>query len=164
MALSLDQQNRMDELSAKVGHYLQRKGESLVTAESCTGGWIAQVVTAVPGSSAWFEGGLVTYSNEMKHSVLGVPESELELYGAVSQQVVESMVQGAVRIGNANVSVAVSGVAGPGGGSKEKPVGCVWIGWGINGQVYSERHVYSGNREEVRYQTVMDALEGIISR
>jgi len=164
MALSIEQQARLIELAETVGALLSEQDTHLVTAESCTGGWIAQAITAIAGSSRWFNSGIVSYSNEVKHKLLGVPESTLQKYGAVSQQTVESMASGAAGLGFGSVSVAVSGVAGPDGGTTEKPVGTVWIGWQVDEIISSQKFLFDGDREQVRYQTLIKALEGLIER
>ena len=137
-------------------------GASLVAAESCTGGWIAKVLTDIPGSSAWFECSVVAYSYEAKESLLGVQPQTLERTGAVSQETALEMVSGALARYGASVAVAVTGVAGPGGGTPDKPVGTVWIGWKRRGG-YAQTQLYhfSGDREAVRRQTVAAALRGI---
>lgn len=136
---------------------------SLVAAESCTGGWIAKCCTDLPGSSAWFERGFVTYSNESKQSLLGVSIDTLAQYGAVSAQTAEAMASGALRHSLADISVAVTGIAGPDGGSAEKPVGTVWFAWARKDRsVQSECHHFDGDREYIRRQAVQTALEGII--
>jgi len=132
------------------------------TAESCTGGGIAEAITRIAGSSAWFEAGYVTYSNRQKTRQLGVPEALFGQVGAVSQEVVEAMVKGAQLASGARFAVAVSGVAGPGGGSADKPVGTVWLAWSDGQQVVSERRQFDGDREAVRRQTVIAALEGLL--
>ena len=118
-------------LSTDVGQALHRRGWMLATAESCTGGWIAKSMTDVPGSSAWFDRGFVTYTNEAKREMLGVSAESLNAYGAVSEQVARQMTAGALRASRADVVVAVTGVAGPSGGSPTKPVGTVWFAWGL---------------------------------
>jgi nicotinamide-nucleotide amidase len=132
----------------------------LTTAESCTGGWIAKCLTDLPGSSNWFDCGFVTYSNHAKQSLLGVDAALIENYGAVSQPVVEAMCQGALRNSLADWSVAVSGIAGPGGGTIDKPVGTVWIGW-MNRTMtpVSRCYQFEGNRDSIRSQTVFEALK-----
>lgn len=149
-------------LAARVAAALQQSGNVLATAESCTGGGIAQVVTSRAGSSEWFDRGYVTYSNDAKQDMLGVPDSVLEAYGAVSEPVVSAMAEGALR-GNATVAVAVSGVAGPGGATPAKPVGTVCIGWATRGgPVRAVTRRYTGDRAAVREQATADALEGVI--
>ncbi len=134
----------------------------LATAESCTGGMIAAACTDLAGSSVWFERGFVTYSNEAKTDLLGVDASLIATQGAVSQAVVEAMAAGAVARSKAQVSVAVTGVAGPGGGTPDKPVGTVWFGWSVGGQIRSERRQFDGDRAEVRAATVQHALQSLV--
>ncbi len=149
----------VEELSA----LLIDKSWTVTTAESCTGGLIAAALTEVAGSSEWFHQGVVSYANQAKIKLLNVDEALLQQYGAVSEQVVESMAFGACRIAAANVAVAVSGVAGPGGGSKDKPVGTVWIGWALaNGDVRSQCYLFDGDRSNVRECTLIEALRGTI--
>lgn len=137
----------------------------LATAESCTGGWIGQVLTALAGSSAWFQGGVVSYSNASKQSLLGVSAQTLAGAGAVSAECAQAMAAGASRRLGAQVAVAVTGVAGPGGGSPDKPVGTVWIGWQLPGQVaQATRYRFAGDREAVRRQAVAAALAGVLAR
>ncbi|GLQ31147.1 CinA family protein [Litoribrevibacter albus] len=164
MALSEEQQQRISRLSREVGQRLLQQEAALVTAESCTGGWIAQAITETAGSSDWFNAGIVSYSNAAKHRLLGVSNELLDTYGAVSQQVVEAMAQGAVDLNFGQVSVAVSGIAGPSGGSAEKTVGTVWIGWSVNEIISSSKFLFAGDREQVRYQTLVAALEGLLSQ
>jgi nicotinamide-nucleotide amidase len=164
MAISEEQQVRITQLSTEIGASLLSRKEALVTAESCTGGWIAQAITEIPGSSGWFNTGIVSYSNSAKQRLLGVPEALLIDYGAVSQQVVEAMASGAANLNFGRVSVAVSGIAGPGGGSPEKPVGTVWIGWSVNEIISSSLFHFEGDREQVRYQTLIAALEGLLNK
>ena len=164
MSLSTDQQQIIKELSQKVGGELARLNQCLVTAESCTGGWIAQAITETAGSSKWFNSGIVSYSNEAKQKILNVKAADLEEHGAVSQQVVEGMAEGAANLGFGEVSVAVSGVAGPDGGTANKPVGTVWIGWKVNEIISSQKFLFDGDREQVRYQTLIKALEGLIEK
>ena len=152
-------------LSEQAGQLLHRHKVLVATAESCTGGWISEAITAVAGSSAWFERGFVTYSNLAKHEMLGVPLDVIETHGAVSEAVVKAMAQGAVEHSKAHLSVAVSGVAGPDGGTADKPVGLVWIAWGQKrGYVEAQAFQFSGGREQVRHATVAAALEGLIER
>jgi len=159
-------------LSRQCGALLLQQHSRVSTAESCTGGWIAQAITAVAGSSAWFDAGFVTYSNAAKHAVLQVPLAVLEgpaAPGAVSCETVEAMAQGALRLASAQYAVASSGIAGPGGGSPEKPVGTVWLAWAW--QRPGEAHIqtsalvrhFTGDREAVRRQSVQVALEGLLN-
>ena len=138
---------------------LQRKRWMMATAESCTGGLIAGACTDLSGSSNWFERGFVSYSNEAKTELLGVDAALIEAHGAVSEEVARAMAQGAVSHSKAQVAVAVTGVAGPTGGSPEKPVGTVWFGWSANGQVRTERRRFDGDRAAVRAATVHHALQ-----
>jgi len=152
-------------LSERLGQALSARGARLVTAESCTGGWIGEVVTMVPGSSGWFDRGFITYGNAAKRTVLGVSAKTLLAHGAVSEATVLEMVDGALRLGGAEFAVAVSGVAGPGGGSPEKPVGMVCLGWGApDGSREAQTFHFQGDREAVRRQSVIAAIEGVIER
>ncbi|MFK0086479.1 CinA family protein [Pseudomonas sp. NPDC090755] len=149
-------------LSARLGKHLRRFNAQVTTAESCTGGGIAEAITRTAGSSAWFEAGYVTYSNGQKTRQLGVPDTLFVQVGAVSQEVVEAMVRGARAASGARFAVAVSGVAGPDGGSPAKPVGTVWLAWADGDRVSSERRHFDGDRDAVRRQTVIAALEGLL--
>ena len=136
---------------------------SVATAESCTGGWVSKALTDVAGSSSYFKAGYVTYSNEAKQQALGVTSATLANHGAVSRQVVVEMAQGAQRAGGAELAVALSGVAGPTGGTPDKPVGCVWFGLaGPGGASHAEKQLFAGDREAVRRQAVAHAL-GLIA-
>lgn len=151
------------ELAERTGRALEMRGLMLVTAESCTGGWIAEAVTMVPGSSAWFERGFVTYTYISKREMLGVRGETLEQHGAVSEQVVSEMVQGALRASHAQVAVSVSGTAGPSGGTPQKPVGTVCFGWALDGaEPRTESRYFVGDREAVRRQSVIHALEVLL--
>ena len=144
---------------------LAGRGWTLATAESCTGGWIAKCCTDQPGSSAWFERGFVTYSNAAKRELLGVAGDVLERAGAVSEAVARSMAEGALRNSRAEVALAVTGIAGPDGGTPDKPVGTVWFGWAVaGGATLTVCRRFEGDREAVRRQTVRDALEGLLER
>jgi len=150
-------------LAEEVGQALKARGLMLATAESCTGGWIAEAVTMVPGSSDWFERGFVTYTYISKREMLGVSDATLGSHGAVSEQAVREMVQGALAHSHAQVAVAVSGTAGPGGGTLEKPVGTVCLAWALkDGGLHSETRHMAGNREAVRKQSVEHALKGVL--
>jgi nicotinamide-nucleotide amidase len=145
-----------------VAAILIARGQSIVAAESCTGGWIAKTLTDIAGSSSWFECGVVAYSYEAKEALLGVQPQTLERTGAVSQETVVEMVSGALARFGASVSVAVTGIAGPSGGTPEKPVGTVWIGWKRRGgYARAELFHFGGDRDAVRRQTVAAALEGV---
>lgn len=153
----------MDILAAQVGGLLKSHGLMLATAESCTGGGVAQAITGIAGSSAWFERGFITYSNLAKQQMLGVQESTLIAHGAVSEAVVREMVQGALCHSAAQVALAVSGIAGPDGGTSDKPVGTVWFAWGFrHGATFARLHHLSGNRAEVRAHAVRIALQGVL--
>ena len=152
------------QLALKVGRTVESKGWLLATAESCTGGWIAKVITDVAGSSGWFDQGFVTYSNAAKTRQLGVPEVLLDDDGAVSEAVARAMVQGALGASAAHIAVAVTGIAGPDGGTKDKPVGTVWFAWASPSRVDTAVHRFSGDREAVRRQTLIVALEGVVER
>jgi nicotinamide-nucleotide amidase len=153
----------LNTLSREIGDWLAARGLKLACAESCTGGWVAQVVTATAGSSAWFDCGFVTYSNEAKQDLLGVSSATLERCGAVSEETVREMVAGTLARSRADIAVAVSGVAGPGGGSAAKPVGMVCFAWGKrSGPVASETCRFDGDREAIRLQAVLHALRGIM--
>jgi len=153
----------LEQLSRRTGQALEQRGWVLATAESCTGGWIAEVVTATAGSSNWFDRGFVTYSNAAKTDLLGVSTATLATHGAVSEDTVAEMVRGALSRSNAQIAVAVSGVAGPGGGTAAKPVGMVCLGWGLHsGELSTTTLHFSGDREAVRRQTVLTALEQVI--
>lgn len=141
---------------------LLQKGWLLATAESCTGGMISAACTDLAGSSNWFERGFVTYSNEAKTDMLGVAAALLTAHGAVSEEVARAMVQGAIQHSRARVAVAVTGVAGPTGGSRAKPVGTVWFGFMVDGQVSSERQHFDGDRAAVRSATVHHALQRLV--
>jgi len=149
-------------LARDAGERLLMRGRRLITAESCTGGWIAKVMTDVPGSTRWFEHGVVSYSNSAKSRLLGVDEALLQQHGAVSEAVVRAMARGAV-VGTAErVAVAVTGVAGPDGGTAEKPVGLVWLAWADSaGRAASYRGRFDGDRAAVRRQSVVAALQGL---
>ena len=153
----------IDSAAARLGRVLEHLGCRVTTAESCTGGGIAEAITRVAGSSAWFETGFVTYANRSKQRWLGVDAEVLEANGAVSEPVVQGMATGALAAAEAHFAVAVSGIAGPDGGSVDKPVGTVWFGWALaDGRVLTERKRFHGGRREVRAQTVLHALERLV--
>ncbi|MFK7860537.1 MAG: CinA family protein [Granulosicoccus sp.] len=168
-------------LSAELGGQLERSHRFITTAESCTGGLVAGALTEVAGSSGWFERGVVTYSNAAKQELLGVSASIFEQHGAVSEACVSAMAAGALDRAGADVALSVSGIAGPGGATKDKPVGTVWIGWAIRCletaksgtaattpegvvKITTEVFTFSGDRRFVRRQAVFEALRGTISR
>ncbi len=151
------------ELAQRAGRSLQARGLMVATAESCTGGWVAEALTMIPGSSAWFERGFVTYTYISKREMLGVQTETLERDGAVSETVVREMVAGALKSSHAQVALAVSGTAGPSGGTPHKPVGTVCLAWGAkNLETVSETQHFAGDREAVRRQSVVRALEMLI--
>ena len=153
-------------LATQVGNYLSETERQLVTAESCTGGWIAKVLTDVSGSSQFYLGGVVTYSNALKQSLLQVNESTLLAHGAVSEATVREMALGALARLGGDVALAVSGIAGPGGALPDKPVGTVWFAWAYRRQASVESSVqlkhYAGDREAVRRASVAEALRGVL--
>ena len=151
------------QLAARLGRRLADSGLTLATAESCTGGWIAKCVTDIAGSSAWLDRGFVTYSNAAKQDMLGVAAATLAEHGAVSEPVVRQMAAGAVARSAAQVAVAVSGVAGPGGGSADKPVGTVCFGFALPDGVSTETLYFDGDRDAVRRQSVAHALTRLIA-
>jgi len=152
-------------LAAAVAAELKVQGRMLVTAESCTGGWIAKLCTDLAGSSAWFERGVVSYSNAAKQELLGVPAARIARFGAVSDEVAADMARGALVNSRADLAVAVTGIAGPDGGSPDKPVGTVCFGWALPDEIVeTERHLFSGDRDAVRRATVATALSGLLDR
>ena len=154
--------HELEELALKLSRALHVRGWRLGVAESCTGGWIAKVLTDVAGSSQWFEGGVVAYSNAAKTELLGVPSETLATYGAVSEEAVRAMADGARRRFAVDLAVAVSGVAGPSGGTEDKPVGTVHFAWAAPNRVMAARRIFAGGRESVRRQTVALALERLV--
>ena len=152
----------LEELALKLGRALHVRGWRLGVAESCTGGWIAKVLTDVAGSSQWFDGGVVAYSNAAKTELLGVPSETLAVHGAVSEETVRAMADGARRRFAVDLAVAVTGIAGPGGGTPDKPVGTVHFAWAAPNRVMAARRIFPGSRESVRRQTVALALERLV--
>ncbi|ASP38773.1 damage-inducible protein CinA [Bacterioplanes sanyensis] len=152
--------SRTDSILA-LAEMLQSRDLRLVTAESCTGGGVATALTDVPGSSAWFECGFVTYSNAAKIRYLDVPVATLEQFGAVSEDTVRAMVRGAVNNSLGDIAVAISGIAGPDGGSLDKPVGTVWFAWGTDEAQITECCRFDGSRSDVREQAVTQAIQGL---
>ncbi len=162
---TMDNQQTLEQLALSVGEKLLVKGCSLVTAESCTGGWVAQCLTSVAGSSEWFDCGFVTYSNASKQQMLGVPEAVLIAQGAVSEAVAARMAEGALKHSAADWAVSITGIAGPGGGSVEKPVGTVCFGWAHrDGMSETETCFLSGGRTEIRFQAALHVLHGLLAR
>ena len=141
---------------------LKERGLVCATAESCTGGLIGAALTSVSGSSEWYVGGVISYANSVKIGLLGVPEEDITAFGAVSEPVVRAMALGACRATGADAACSVSGVAGPGGGTPEKPVGTVWIGWCLHGQTRARRFQFSGDRASIREQAAQEALRGLL--
>lgn len=150
------------QLVEQLAEMLKVQRRMLVAAESCTGGWIAKSCTDIAGSSEWFERGFVTYSNNAKQQMLGVRETTLEEYGAVSEAVVAEMAAGALMHSPADLAVAISGIAGPGGGSNEKPVGTVCFAWASGKKIFTVREQFDGDRDAIRKAAVLHALEGLI--
>lgn len=154
--------NVLRDAAAELGAALLKQSLHIATAESCTGGWVAKALTDIAGSSDWLECGLVTYSNAAKIHLLGVTDVSLERHGAVSEPVVREMVAGTLASTGAQVAVAISGIAGPGGGSPEKPVGTVWFSWGRLGrETEAVCEIFKGDRDQVRRQAVLYALQGV---
>ena len=152
-------------LATLAGARLKARALMLATAESCTGGGIAHAVTAIAGSSAWFDRGFVTYSNEAKQDMLGVAASTLAAHGAVSEPVAREMAAGALARSRAGIALSVTGVAGPGGGTSDKPVGMVCLAWAVaGGAVVSVTRHFEGDRDAVRRQSVIAALQGVLHR
>ena len=155
-------------LAEAVVRDLTESSKAVATAESCSGGWVAKTITDIPGSSAVFGYGIVSYSNGAKESILGVKNETIEEHGAVSEQVVEEMAEGALHLSGADIAVAVSGVAGPDGGTEDKPVGTVWFAWavrdGADALTDTSCQQFSGDRELIRELTVAHALQGVIER
>jgi nicotinamide-nucleotide amidase len=158
-------QKALEALATAVGAALLSTGQRLATAESCTGGWVAQSLTAIAGSSDWFERGFVSYSNAAKQQMLSVSPATLDQHGAVSEATAAAMAAGALLHSHADWALAITGIAGPGGGSADKPVGSVCFGWaGPDGRLEVESCRFEGSREEVRAQSVAYALAGILER
>lgn len=156
------QASGIEELVQQLAARLTEKGWMLATAESCTGGMIAAACTDLAGSSQWFERGFVTYSNEAKTEMLGVPAELIAKHGAVSEEVVRAMAEGAIRHSRAQVSIAVTGVAGPSGGSAEKPVGTVWVSWGLGQSIHSMPLNLQGSRARIRLETTSHILKTVL--
>ncbi len=152
-----------ESLAVLVGARLNARHLTLTTAESCTGGWVSMAITSVAGSSDWFDRGFVTYSNRSKEELLGVPAAALKAHGAVSEAVAVEMARGAIKASGAQVAVSVTGIAGPAGGTDEKPVGPVCFAWAGPQQVVSRTRRFSGDRAEVRRQSVIEALQGLLA-
>ena len=155
---------QLQTLAMHIGDSLLQHGWFLTAAESCTGGWVSQTITAVAGSSQWFDRGFVTYSNQAKQEMLGVNPLTLEQYGAVSEATVREMADGAIRHSAAQCAIAISGIAGPSGGSVEKPVGTVCFAWGLPEKTEVETQHFFGDRENIRLHSVHYALQGLLQR
>ena len=154
--------NEIDELSRQLGEACLAAKRTLVTAESCTGGGVGEAITRTAGASAWFDRGFVTYSNDAKVDLLGVKQETIGSHGAVSEAVVREMAVGALHQSTADLAVAVTGVAGPGGGTAAKPVGLVWFAWAsLEGDVRTKFEVFGGDRAAIRQQAVREALKGL---
>lgn len=152
----------LNNLARTIGDNLKQQGWLLTCAESCTGGWVAQVITSVPGSSQWFDRGFVTYTNLAKQQMLDVSEEILSEQGAVSESTVLAMAKGAIAHSEAQISLAISGIAGPGGGSVDKPVGTVWIAWSSPRGTHAQCYQFTGDRQTIRKQAVVTALQEIL--
>ena len=165
LAVAVMPERRIRGLVSELAELLLGRKETLALAESCTGGWAAMAITELPGSSGWFSAGFVTYSDDAKRRLLGVRGETLAAHGAVSRETAEEMAAGALRKGRTDWSLAVTGIAGPGGGSEAKPVGTVWFAWaGANGLSDSQRRAFPGNRQQVRMLAVEHAFGGLIKR
>ncbi len=155
-------EKNIEGLVAELAKHCLDKKIKLATAESCTGGMLASALVSLPGSSNWYDGGVVSYSNEMKESLLNVPLAVIEKEGAVSKVVAELMAEGVLQHCHADIAVAITGIAGPGGGTTEKPVGTVWFAWAHrNGEVHAEIKCFQGDRTQIREQAVINAIEYI---
>jgi nicotinamide-nucleotide amidase len=152
------------ELAERVGQALKARNLMLATAESCTGGWVSEAMTAVSGSSEWFDRAYVTYSNRAKQEMLRVDPQTLASFGAVSEETAREMATGAAREAKVDVSLAITGIAGPGGAMPNKPVGMICFAWSIQGDIISKTQNFSGNRFEVRRQSVIYSLQSLLSR
>ena len=153
----------LNQLATELGDRLRARGWMLTTAESCTGGWVGQLVTAIPGSSNWYERGFITYANAAKIEMLDVPAETLDTYGAVSEDTASAMAAGALKHSHAQAALAISGIAGPGGGTREKPVGLVCYGWALaDGTTMTSTCRLDGDRDEIRSRAVAAALRGLI--
>jgi nicotinamide-nucleotide amidase len=156
-------EQELRDLAEQLGECLTARGLKLASAESCTGGWLAKIITDIPGSSAWFTGSVVSYSNAAKQSLLGVNADTIAEFGAVSGETVLEMSDGLFSRTDADVAVSISGIAGPDGGSDDKPVGLVWLSWGKRDKsVFANPFNFDGNREEVRKQSIKQALNKLL--
>jgi nicotinamide-nucleotide amidase len=156
--------NSFSALVQELGKQCLEHNMFVACAESCTGGWLSHAIVSEAGTSQWFDCGLVTYSNESKQKMLGVEKKTLDFYGAVSKEVAQDMVQGLLQMTGADLTVSITGIAGPDGGSDDKPVGTVWLAWATRkGKMQTAHHVFSGDRTAIREQAVRVALEGLIA-
>jgi nicotinamide-nucleotide amidase len=156
-------EQELRDLAEQLGDCMKARDLTLASAESCTGGWLAKIITDIPGSSEWFTGSVVSYSNEAKQSLLDVSKNTLNEFGAVSGETVLEMSDGLFSHTEADVAVSVSGIAGPGGGSEDKPVGLVWLSWGKRGKtIYAMPYNFDGDREDVRKQSIAQALNALL--
>ncbi len=161
--MSIPPEQELKDLAEELGVCMKDKGVKLASAESCTGGWLAKIITDIPGSSEWFTGSVVCYSNESKTSLLGVQENTLTDFGAVSGDTVMEMVDGLFDRTNADIAVGVSGIAGPDGGTDDKPVGLVWLSWGKRGKsIFVKPYNFEGDREAVRKQSISQILKNLL--
>ncbi len=158
-----DTQNTIFQLAGRAGKTLSQYGLKLVTAESCTGGGVGQAITDISGSSNWYDRGFITYSNQAKIEMLGISETTLDQHGTVSEQTAKEMLIGALNNSRAQIGVSITGIAGPSGGTEQKPIGMVCFAWGKQDNLmYSETHYFDGDRAAIRHQSIIVALEGII--
>ena len=163
--MSIPSDEQLQHLASSVGEQLKLAGEMLACAESCTGGLVSKVITDIPGSSEWYDRGFITYSNMAKQDMLGVPAETLAEHGAVSEQAARAMAAGALRHSQAAITLAITGIAGPGGGSLDKPVGTVWFAWARrDGKVATDKQQFLGDRDAVRRQAAAHALQGVLNR
>ena len=162
--MNINNQISLLDLASRIGDSFLSRSQFLTTAESCTGGWVSMLITSVAGSSQWFDRGFVTYSNEAKQEMLAVNSQVIEIHGAVSEETARHMVLGAVEHSHAQAGLSVTGIAGPGGGSDEKPVGTVCFGWLVDGQCETETCHFSGDREDIRRQSAEHVLTGLLAR
>ena len=158
----LSNSQTVNSIAQQLGEMLCKKNAKLTTAESCTGGGISEAITAVSGSSQWFEFGFVTYSNGAKQKLLGVSKETLEEYGAVSEQIVKQMAQGAIQQSRADYAIAVSDIAGPEGGTEDKPVGTVWVCWQTPTESWAQKFILSGDRQAVRKAAIKKSLQQLL--
>lgn len=151
-------------VAQQLGVFLQKQQQFLATAESCTGGWVGKIITDIAGSSRWYERGFITYSNQAKQDLLGVSAENLRIHGAVSEQTAHAMARGVLAHSSADVALSITGIAGPDGGSEDKPVGLIWFAWARrDGKLLTEQQIFDGNREAVRRQACWHALQGVLS-